>query len=161
MCLPMFASSFPLGLAIGQTCIFLKPLDGFFRSFMELSKIVVVQRHGYLPNWPTWAYPWARANISGTAGWTVTVQLDAFWGIVQSNSCAMSGHFAHFPHRVFPMGQIMGRCETVAVLNVGPPTKPTMWCMIYDIMITKSSSLLKSLTCQDPIQAYLSAVYRI
>ena len=39
------------------------------RSSMELSFIVVVQRHGHLPIWLTWAFPYAKVHICETALW--------------------------------------------------------------------------------------------
>ena len=66
MGLPMVAHLTPYGLAHRRKCTSLKLLDGPIQNSMELSKLVVLQRHGHLPFWPICACPWVGAHVSET-----------------------------------------------------------------------------------------------
>ena len=110
------------GLAGGcQTCgthIFVTAWRIFsIRSFVELSRPLVVHCHGHLPICPIWAFPWAKnlsnfpqigSRLCGShISWNrwMDVPRLKFGGLVWTCSCALSQLFAHLPNMGLPMGQ--------------------------------------------------------
>ena len=87
------------------------------RSFVELSRSVVVHCYGKLPTCPIWACPWAKKLVKFATNWVQTMRNAYLWihwmdlsqlkfhGLVLTCSCAASYLFARLPHMGLPMGQ--------------------------------------------------------